>query len=169
MSTGRWMKSSPHRRYGLVVNWIRRRSLDIFLVVLGVAEGLALAASGGGNRLAAAVLAAAAAFVLVWRRRPLLVSVLALVLLGTALRLASTNPSLIFFGLMATFAVVAAINTTRDGAIAWVCGAVAVVVAAGSSGTKGWLADAALTLALCTVMWVAGWLVSRRTRQAEVM
>jgi signal transduction histidine kinase len=153
-----------------VVGYLRRHLLDGFLVVLAVAEVSVLVAGDGPHRFAAAGLAAAGALLLLARRRwPLLISILALGALSGALMLAVPIPFFLFFALMATFAVVAAVNSTRDGVIAWAVGAVLLLIATRVADHGGWLADGLLTLAFCTIMWIAGWLVSTRTRQVELM
>ena len=149
---------------------LRHRSLDAFVVVLAAAEFAALALDTGRSRLLAAALAAAGALVLLGRRRaPLAVSIVAFVLMAGSLLATPGHPNAQFFGLMATFAVVAAINTTRDGAIAGLAGAALLGAATRVVAPGNWLGDFVLTLGFCAVMWVAGWLVSRHTRRADVM
>ncbi len=153
-----------------VMQWLRRHRLDGFLIALAVAEALALVLSSNAGRYIAAALAAAAALLLLVRRRwPLVVSLAALGLLAASLVAAPKSPSVQFFGLMVTFAVLAATNRTRDGVIAWLVGAVLIGVGTGTADQGNPLGDFLLTLAFCTVMWVAGWLISRHTRRADVM
>ncbi len=154
---------------------LRGHGLDAFLVALAVAQAVALTvgingSTGVGGRYVAAGLAAAAPLALLFRSRwPLGVSVLAFGLLAGSLGAEPQSPNVQFFGLMTTFAVVAAINTTRNGVIAWFAGALLIGAAAGRTESGNAPADIILTLAFCTVMWVAGWLVSRHTRRADVM
>lgn len=156
--------------YRFGVDLLRRRPLDVCLVVWAVLDVLALAASGNDGRYLAGGLAAAASLVLLLRRRqPLLVSLAAFALLAGSLAAAPRSPNVQIFGLLATFAIVGAINSTRDGIVAGLGGAVLVAAAGAVGSPDGWVADVALTLGFCTVMWIAGWLVSRHTRRADVM
>ena len=140
------------------------------LVIWAVLDVLALAASGNDGRYLAAGLAASASLVLLLRQRqPLLVSVAAFALLAGSLAVAPQSPNVQIFGLLATFAIVGAINTTRDGIAAGLVGAVLVAAAGAVGGVDGWVGDVLLTLGFCSVMWIAGWLVSRHTRRADVM
>jgi signal transduction histidine kinase len=149
---------------------VSRWGLDAFLVLLAVGEAAAILLSAAESRWLAAGLAAASALVLIARRRrALMASILSLVTIGACLYVLREAPTVVFFSLMATFAIVAAVNSARDAVIAWVVGAVLIAVSVWSSGSSDRIADFLLTLALCTVLWVAGLLVSRRTRQATVM
>lgn len=55
---------------------------------------------------------------------------------------------------MATFAVVAAVNTTRNGVIGWFAGVLLIGAAHRTADSGNALSDF-LTLAFCTVRW--GW------------
>jgi hypothetical protein len=68
-----------------------------------------------------------------------------------------------------TFAVVAAVNNTRHGILAGGVGAAVLAAATFGAALENAFGDFLLTLGFCTVMWVAGWLISRHTRRAEVM
>ena len=130
---------------------LRGHRLDAFLIVLAVAQAVALAVSGNAGRYVAAGLAAAAALVLLLRNRgPLVVSVAAFGLLAASLAAEPKSPNVQFFGLMATFAVVAAVNTTRNGVIAWFAGVLLIGAATGTTDSGSALADFLLTLAFCT-------------------
>lgn len=149
---------------------LKRWRLDAFLVTLATIEAVVIATSAGPGRLPGAAATSAAALVLIARRwNPLAASVLALIGLTIGLASLSEGPSVVFFGLMATFAIAAAINSTRDAIIAWVVGAILIGLGVVVAAPPGALGDFLLTLSFCTVMWVAGWLVSRHTRRAEVM
>ena len=164
---------TPPRAIGFsvaVMQGLRRHRLDGFLIALAVAEALGLALSSNAGRNVAAALASSAALLLLVRRRwPLVASLAALGLLAGSLVAAPKSPSVQFFGLMVTFAVLAATNSTRDGAIAWLVGVVLIGVGTGTADQGNALGDFLLTSAFCTVMWVAGWLISRHTRRADVM
>ena len=96
------------------------RGLDTFLIALAVAKPLALALRGDTGGYVAAGLAAAAALALLLRTQGRwLSSVASFGLLAASLSAEPKGPNVQFFALMATFAVVAAINSTRDGVIAW--------------------------------------------------
>ena len=153
------------------VDLLRRRPLDVCLVTWAIIDVVVLAISDNSDgRYAAGALAAAASLVLLLRRRqPLVVSIAAFALLAGSLAVAPQSPNVQIFGLLATFAIVGAINSTRDGIVAGLGGAVLIATAGAVGGADGWVGDVILTLGFCTVMWVAGWLVSRHTRRADVM
>ena len=170
ISTARWTAAPGTGGYLDHVQPLRQRPLDVCLVVWAIVDVVALAASDNNGRYAAGALAAAAALVLLLRRRqPLAVSIAAFALLAGRLAVAPQSPNVQIFGLLATFAIVGAINSTRDGITAGLSGAALIVAAGAVGGSDGWVGDVVLTLGFCTVMWVAGWLVSRHTRRADVM
>ena len=144
---------------------------DVCLITWAIIDVVVLAISDNNDgRYAAGALAAAASLVLLLRRRqPLVVSIAAFALLAGSLAVAPQSPNVQIFGLLATFAIVGAINSTRDGIVAGLGGAVLIATAGAVGGADGWVGDVILTLGFCTVMWVAGWLVSRHTRRADVM
>jgi signal transduction histidine kinase len=147
-----------------------RWGLDVFLVLLAIGQVIAIASSAESLRFVAAALAAFAALVLIGRRiQPLVASIVSLLALSGCLLALGNAPTLAFFSLLATFAIVAAINSTRDAVIAWFVGAVLIAAGVWFASPADQLGDYALTLGLCTVMWVAGLLVSRRTRQAALI
>jgi len=147
-----------------------RHRLDAFLVALAILVGVAVALSDNAHRYLAALLAAAALLTLLARRRrPVLVSLVALALLGSSLAAAPHSPSAQFFALMATFAVVAAVNNTRHGIVAGAFGVAVLAAATFGAAPENALGDFLLTLGFCTIMWGAGWLISRHTRRADVM
>ena len=149
---------------------LSRWGLDVFLVLLAIGQVVAIASSAERFRLVAAALAAFAALVLIGRRiQPLVASIVSLLALSGCLLALGSAPTLAFFSLLATFAIVAAINSTRDAAIAWFVGAVLIAAGVWFASPSDQVGDYALTLGLCTVMWVAGLLVSRRTRQAALI
>ena len=146
----------------------RRHLLDGFLVLLAAAEVASVLTSSTPHKPAAAALSALSTLVFLGRRwQPLAVSVMAFaaITLVGAWMPQSTLPQ--FFGLLVTFAVAGAINRERDAVVAWVAGAATVFfqeyVNAGQA-----IGDYALTMAFCTMLWAAGLLLSRRTRQTEV-
>jgi signal transduction histidine kinase len=149
---------------------VSRWGLDAFLVLLAVGEAAVILLSAADARWLAAALAAVSALILIARHRhALAASIVSLVAIGACLYLLREAPTVVFFALMASFAIVAAINSARDAVIAWLVGAALIAVGVWSSSSSDPLADLLLTLALCTVLWTAGLLVSRRTRQATVM
>jgi signal transduction histidine kinase len=149
---------------------LRPWALEMFLVALAAVGATALALSDVPSKPAAVAVSACSALVLIGRRwQPLLVSVVAFALLATGLMLTPDSPNVQFFGLMATFAIAAGINDNRRAVVAWVVGAAMLGTATGIAAPPNWVADFLLTLTFCTVMWGAGWLVSRRTRRAELM
>ena len=152
------------------MNLLRRHVLDAFLIVGAVAVAAGLALSDQRLRFVAAVFGAASLLVLLARRRqPLVASIASFAFLGGSFAAAPDSPNVQFFSTMATFAIVAAINTTRDGIIAGIVGAFVVAVIDVSTDPGSWVGDLTLTLGFCLVMWVAGWLVSRHTRRADLM
>lgn len=149
---------------------LSRWGLDVFLVLLAIGQVVAILLSAESLRFVAAPLAALAALVLIGRRiQPLLASIVSLIALGGCLAALGDAPTLAFFSLLATFAIVAAINSTRDAVIAWLVGAALIAAAVWFSAPADQIGDFGLTLALCTVMWIAGLLLSRRTRQAAMI
>lgn len=152
------------------MNKLRHLALELCLVVLAAVEATAVALSDVPAKPAAVAVAACSALVLIGRRwQPLLVSIVAFGLLATGLVLTPDSPNVQFFGLMATFAIAAGVNDNRGAVIAWAVGALLLGVGTGIAAPPHWFGDFLLTLAFCTVMWGAGWLVSRRTRRAELM
>src|SRR4051812_11800350 len=152
------------------MRWLLRRRVDALIVVLTAAELLAVLVGDAPGRLLAGGFVALSAVALLLRdRAPLLCSVLALALLTGSVLVAGGSPGLQFLGMMVTFAVVAAINTTRNGVLAGVVGAALIGLTAATTDRGGWIPDAALTITFCAAMWGAGWLVSRHTRRADLM
>lgn len=144
--------------------------LDVVVVVLAVAEVVALLAGHQPGRVAAAVFAAAGLLVFLARRvQPLLVSVLALALLAASVAAAGRSPTVQFVAVLAAFAIVAACNTTVHGVTCLVAGLGFLGVATVAFDPGNVLGDFLLTAALCCVMWSAGWQVSRHGRTARVM
>ncbi len=152
------------------MKFLGRHGLDIFLVALAAGQGTAILLTAGSARFAAAALAVAAVAALLMRRlNPLVASLAALAANGACLSLLGDAPTLVFFGLLSTFVIIAAINTVRKAVVCWLAGTVLIALSVWVSAPPAAAADFALTLGLCTVMWVAGLLLSRRTRQAELM
>jgi len=149
---------------------VGRWGLDAFLVLFAIGEAVAILLSASDVRWIAALLAVVSTLVLIARHgRPLVVSIVSLLALGACLFVLREAPTVVFFSLMVTFAIVAAINKTRDAVIAWAVGAALIAAGAWLSSSGDPLADALLTIALCTVTWIIGLLLSRRTRQAALM
>jgi signal transduction histidine kinase len=149
---------------------LSRWGLDVFLVLLAIGQMIAILLSAENLRVVGAILAAASALVLIGRRiQPLLASIVSLLAINGCLLALGDAPTLVFFSLLATFAIVAAINSTRDAVIAWLVGAALIAAAVFLAGPADQVGDFALTLALCTVMWIVGLLLSRRTRQAALI
>lgn len=149
---------------------LSRWGLDVFLVLLAIGQMIAILLSAENLRVVGAILAAVSALVLIGRRiQPLLASIVSLLAINGCLLALGDAPTLVFFSLLATFAIVAAINSTRDAVIAWLVGAALIAAAVFLAAPADQVGDFALTLALCTVMWVVGLLLSRRTRQAALI
>lgn len=141
--------------------------LEVFVVVLATVETVSVLSAGGHSRVAAAVVTAASALVLLARRRqPLAASLAAFGLLTVGIELMPRSTLAQFFGLLATFAICGAVNRDREAVAAWLAGAGTLAYAAWGDPYGGGLGDFLLSLAFCTTMWGAGWLVARRGRQA---
>ncbi|KRE60843.1 histidine kinase [Nostocoides sp. Soil756] len=146
----------------------RRRALDYFLVGLALAEVVSVVVGPATHRPAAALISAASALVLLARRRqPLAASLVAFACLAMASAVSPVTPLAQFFGLLATFAIVGAINTPRDAVVAWLLGAAVTTYDEVRTAPDAGVADVLLTLAVVTTMWMAGLLVARRTTSAE--
>ncbi len=147
----------------------RPRPRTVAVVVLAALALVVVGWGGGGRGLIAGAVASAGTLVLLVRSRwPLPAATLPFVGLAAALALRPDEPNGLFIALMVTFAVVAAVSTTRVGILGWATGVVLVVVSSAAEDPGSWAADAALTTVFCSVMWGAGWLVGHRTRQATV-
>jgi signal transduction histidine kinase len=97
------------------------------------------------------------------------VSVASFGLLAIGMSLSPTATTLQFFGILLTFAVIAAINVSRDLVIAWVVGAASLAYSTLVLPTGlGW-PDFLLTLAFCSIMTVATWLVRRHAHQVDAV
>lgn len=97
------------------------------------------------------------------RWQPLAVSLLAFAVLaiGSTLSLDLTPGQ--FFGILITFCLVGAVNRERDAVIGWAAGVLAIGFVSVRDPHGTW-ADFALTASICTIIWAAGLLVSRRSR-----
>jgi len=149
------------------MNRLRTLRLDVFVVLLAAAEVASVLLGSAPNKVAAAALSALSALVFVGRRwQPLAASVTAFaaLTLSVALMPRSTLPQ--FFGTLATFAIVGAINREREAVVGWVAGAGMLAYASWVDPFGGGAGDFALSLAFGTTMWGAGLLVSRRSRAA---
>jgi signal transduction histidine kinase len=146
---------------------LSRRGLDTFLAAFVVAQAVAIMLSGQQPALLGATLTTISGLALIGRRlQPLIASTVSLFAIGACLYVLGDAPTVVFFSLLVTFAIVAAINSTRDAVMCWVVGASLIGVAVWLSGPVDAISDFALTLGLCTIMWAAGLLLSRRTQQA---
>jgi len=149
----------------------RRLRLELFVVAMAAGELVAvLTADNVPSKPVAAVLTAVSALVLLGRRwQPLVVSVAAFAVMPLGVSAMPETTGAQFLALLATFAIVGAINTDRDAVIAWAAGAGALAyVAWVDPNAAGW-EDFLLSLAFCSAMWAAGRLVSRRTLQAVAL
>ncbi|MGN6611093.1 MAG: sensor histidine kinase [Angustibacter sp.] len=146
----------------------RRRALDYFLVALAAAEVVSVAVGSSIHKPATALISAVSALVLLARRRqPFAVSLVAFACLALDSEVSPTTTLAQFFGLLATFAIVGAINRPREAVIAWLLGAAVISYDEVRTAPDAGVADVLLTLAVVTMMWVAGLLVARRTSSAE--
>ena len=135
------------------------------MIVLAVVEAATLLAGHDQGRVLAAALAAGGLLALLARSvHPLMASIVALGLLAGSVAAAAHTPTVQFIAVLAAFAIVAASNTTRDGAICLVVGLAFLAAATVGFDPGNALGDFVLTAALCCVMWTAGWQVSRHNR-----
>jgi len=149
------------------MNRLRTLRLDVFVVLLAAAEVASVLVGSAPNKAAAAALSALSALVFIGRRRqPLAASVtsFAALTLSVALMPRSTLPQ--FFGTLATFAIVGAINREREAVVGWAAGAGMLAYASWVDPLGGGAGDFVLSLTFGTTMWGAGLLVSRRSRAA---
>ena len=148
----------------------RQRALNAVVIVLAVVEAATLLAGHDRGRVLAAALAAGGLLALLARSvHPLMASIVALALLAGSVAAAAHTPTVQFIAVLAAFAIVAASNTTRDGAICLVVGLAFLAAATVGFDPGNALGDFVLTAALCCVMWTAGWQVSRHNRTADAM
>ena len=146
---------------------LRRRWLEITVVVLAVAETVSVIAGGAAREPAGALVTALSVLVLLgFRWQPLAACIAAFlcVAVGLAVTPESTGPQ--FLGTLATFAIAGSIATNREAIVAWTFGAAMLAYASFVDPAGGGLSDFTLSLAFCTAMWSAGWLVSRQFRSA---
>ena len=149
------------------MNRLRHLGLDAFVVVLAAVEVASVLAGSAANEPAAAALSALSALVFLGRRRqPLAASVTAFAALTLSVALMPRSTTAQFFGTLATFAIVGAINREREAVVAWFAGAGMLAYAAWVDPFGGGASDFALSLAFGTTMWGAGLLVARRSRTA---
>ena len=149
------------------MNRLRNLGLDVFVVLLAAVEVASVLAGSAAHKPAAAALSALSALVFIGRRwQPLAASVTAFAALTLCVALMPRSTIAQFFGTLATFAIVGAINREREAVVAWFAGAGMLAYAAWVDPFGGGAADFALTLAFGTTMWGAGLLVARRSRTA---
>jgi signal transduction histidine kinase len=145
----------------------RHLGLDVFVVLLAVVEVASVLAGSAPNKPAAAALSALSALVFLGRRRqPLAASVTAFAALTLCVALMPQSTIAQFFGTLATFAIVGAINRDREAVVGWLAGAGMLAYASWVDPLGGGAGDFALSLAFGTTMWGAGLLVARRSRTA---
>jgi signal transduction histidine kinase len=148
----------------------RQRALNAGVIVLAIVEAAALLAGHDRGRVLAAALAAGGLLALLARSvHPMMASIVALGLLAGSVAAAVHTPTVQFIAVLAAFAIVAASNTTRDGAICLAVGLAFLAAATVGFDPGNALGDFVLTAALCCVMWTAGWQVSRHSRTAVAM
>src|SRR3954465_8496060 len=146
---------------------LRQLRLDAFLVVLAGLEVVSVLAGDAPHKPAAAALSALSALVFIGRRwQPLAASVTAFAALTLSVALMPRSTTAQFFGTLATFAIVGAINREREAVVAWFAGAGMLAYASWVDPLGGGAGDFALSLAFGTTMWGAGLLVARRSRTA---
>jgi signal transduction histidine kinase len=149
------------------MNRLRNLGLDAFVVLLAAVEVASVLAGPAPNKPAAAALSALSALVFLGRRwQPLAASVTAFAALTLSVALMPRSTTAQFFGTLATFAIVGAINREREAVVAWFAGAGMLAYACWVDPLGGGAADFALSLAFGTTMWGAGLLVARRSRSA---
>lgn len=143
----------------------RRYWLDIALVVVAIAiNASALIGGASTEQVMTAGGSSFALLIFLGRRwQPLAVSLLAFAVLaiGSTFSLELTPGQ--FFGILITFCLVGAVNRERDAVIGWSAGVLAIGFVS-SRDPHGSLPDFALTASICTIVWAAGLLVSRRSR-----
>src|SRR3954454_15667009 len=149
------------------MNRFRHLGLDAFVVLLAGVEVASVVAGSAPNKPAAAALSALSALVFLGRRwQPLAASVTAFAALTLSVAVMPRSTIAQFFGTLATFAIVGAINREREAVVAWLAGAGMLAYASWVDPLGGGAADFALSLAFGTTMWGAGLLVARRSRSA---
>jgi signal transduction histidine kinase len=160
------------RQYRRPVGWLRdfrwqqADRVDVVLVVLSVVVlASALGASDVRDQLASAGLTAAALLVFLGRwRAPLAVSLLAFAALGVGVALPVDITPAQFFGLLAVFGLVGAVNVLRDAILGWLAGAFVLAYAMTHQPAGSRAGDFLLTLAFCTTVWGGGVVLTRRSR-----
>ncbi|PRZ32739.1 signal transduction histidine kinase [Antricoccus suffuscus] len=143
----------------------RRYWLDIALVIVAIAINAgALIGGSSADQIMTAVGSSFALLIFLGRRwQPLTVSLLAFAVLAVGSTFSRELTSGQFFGILITFCLVGAVNRERDAVIGWAGGVLAIgFVSAGDP--HGTWADFALTASICTIIWAAGLIVSRRSR-----
>ena len=148
------------------LRWQQADRVDAALVVLAaVVLASALGASDIRNQLASAGLSAAALLMFLGRRRaPLAVSLLAFAALGVGVALPVDITPAQFFGLLAVFGLVGAVNVLRDAILGWLAGALMLAYAMTHQPAGSRAGDFLLTLAFCTTVWGGGVVLTRRSR-----
>ena len=149
------------------MNRQRHLGLDALVVLLAVAEVTSVLLGSAPNKPAAAALSALSALVFLARRwQPLAASITAFAALTLSVAVMPRSTLAQFFGTLATFAIVGAINREREAVVGWLAGAGMLAYAAWVDPFGGGAGDFALSLAFGTTMWGAGLLVARRSRSA---
>jgi len=144
---------------------LRNLGLDAFVVLLAAVEVGSVLVGSAPDKPAAAALSALSALVFIGRRwQALAASVTAFAALTLSVALMPRFTTAQFFGTLATFAIVGAINREREAVVGWFAGAGMFAYASWVDPLGGGVADFALSLAFGTTLWGAGLLVARRAR-----
>ncbi len=124
-------------------------------------------AGPGPHQPAEAVATAVSALVFLARRlQPLIVSLVAFAAETVCVAITPQTSPVQFFGILATFAIVGAIQPQRDAIIGWVGGAAFLAYGAWGDPLGGGAPDYLLSLGFATTMWGAGVLVRRHRLQS---
>jgi signal transduction histidine kinase len=135
------------------------------IVLAAVVLASALGSSDVRDQLASAALSAVALLVFLGRRRaPLAVSLLAFAALAVGVALPVDITPAQFFGLLAAFGLVGAVNSLRDAVLGWLAGALMLAYAMTHQPAGSRVGDFLLSLAFCTTVWGGGVVLARRSR-----
>ncbi len=139
----------------------------MIVVVLAAAETISVIAGSTAPEPAAAVVTALSVLVLLgFRWQPLAACIAAFLGMTVGLAVTPQSTGAQFLGTLFTFAIAGSIATNREAIVAWCFGVAMLAYASFVDPAGGGAPDFALSLAFCTAMWSAGWLVSRQFRSA---
>jgi signal transduction histidine kinase len=152
------------------VIWLRRHGLDVFLVTLSVLVVMSVVTSSTGHRPQAVVISTASLLCFLARRlSPLAVSLVSFGLLALGMSIEPSATPVQFVAMLATFVCVGAINAGRRLVVAAIGGVALLGYATlGLSTGAGW-PDFTLSTCIAMGFLLAGWQISRRIRQVDVV